>query len=61
MDKKYGSRGEDNKQEHVNANLSETVITGLHSETTESEVINMLKNDERNWNGLRKCETCVSC
>ena len=43
MDKKYGSRGEDNKQEHVNANQSETVITGLHSETTESEVINMLK------------------
>ena len=43
MDKKYGSRGKDNKQEHVNANQSETVITGLHSETTESEVINMLK------------------
>ena len=43
VDKKYGSRGEDNKQEHVNANQSETVITGLHSETTESEVINMLK------------------
>ena len=43
MDKKYGSRGEDNKQEHVNANQSETVITGLHSETTESEVIQMLK------------------
>ena len=43
MDKKYGSRGEDNKQEHVNTNQSETVITGLHSETTESEVINMLR------------------
>ena len=27
----------------MNANQSETVITGLHSETTESEVINMLK------------------
>ena len=27
----------------VNANQSETVITGLHSETTESEVTNMLK------------------
>ena len=25
------------------ANQSETVITGLHSETTESEVVNMLK------------------
>ena len=43
MDKKYENRSEDNKQEHVNANQSETVITGLHSETTESEVINMLK------------------
>ena len=27
----------------MSANQSETVITGLHSETTESEVINMLK------------------
>ena len=43
MDKKYEHRSEDNKQVHVNANQSETVITGLHSETTESEVINMLK------------------
>ena len=42
-DKKYENRSEDNKQEHVNANQCETVITGLHSETTESEVINMLK------------------
>ena len=43
MDKKYEHRSEDNKQEHVNANQGETVITGLHSETTESEVIQMLK------------------
>ena len=43
MDKIYGSRGEDFKQEHVNMNQSETVISGLHSETTESEVIIMLK------------------
>ena len=43
MDKKYEYRSEDNKQEHVNANQGETVITGLHSETTESEVMQMLK------------------
>ena len=43
MDKKYENRSEDNKQEHVNANQGETVITDLHSETTESEVINLLK------------------
>ena len=43
MDKKYEHRSEDNKQEHLNANQGETVITGFHSETTESEVIQMLK------------------
>ena len=32
MDKKYEHRSEDNKQEHVNANQCETVITGFHSE-----------------------------
>ena len=39
---KYEHRSEDNKQEHVNANQGETVITGFHSETTESEVIQLL-------------------
>ena len=43
LDKKYENRSEDNKQENANANQSETVITGLHSETTESEVTIMLK------------------
>ena len=43
MDKKYEHRSEDNKQEHVNANQGETVITGFHGETTESEVIQLLK------------------
>ena len=43
MNKKYEHRSEDNKQEHVNANQGETVITGFHSETTESEVIQLLK------------------
>ena len=43
LDKKYENRGEDNKQENVIANQSETVITGLHSETTDSEVTVMLK------------------
>ena len=36
MDKKNEHRSEDNKKEHVNANQDETVITGFHSETTES-------------------------
>ena len=43
MDKKYEHRSEDNKQEHVNANQGETVETGLHSETTEFEVTQILK------------------
>ena len=43
MDKNMSTESEDNKQEHVNANQGETVITGLHSETTESEVIQLLK------------------
>ena len=43
LDKKYENRSEDNKQENVIANQSESVITGLHSETTESEVTVMLK------------------
>ena len=41
--KKYENRCEENKQENENANQSETVITGLHSETKESEVTDMLK------------------
>ena len=43
LDNKYENRSEDNKQENVIANQSETVMTGLHSETTESEVTDMLK------------------
>ena len=58
MDKKYEHRSEDNKQEHVNANQGETKITGFHSETTESEVIQLLieRNDKRNRDGLRGCK-----
>ena len=41
--KNMSTRSEDDKQEHVNANQVETVITGFHSETTESEVIQLLK------------------
>ena len=37
------NRSEDNKQGNVISNQSETVMTGLHSETTESEVTVMLK------------------
>ena len=43
LDKKYENRSEDNKQGNVIANQSETVMRGLHSETTESEVTVMLK------------------
>ena len=43
LDKNTKNRSEDNKQENVIANQSETVITGLNSETTESEVTVMLK------------------
>ena len=52
MDKNISDRSEDNKQEHVNANQGETVITGLHSETTESEVTQLLKDRD----GFRECE-----
>ena len=41
--KNIENRSEENKLENVHANQSETVITGLHSETTESEVTDMLK------------------
>ena len=43
LDKKYENRSEDNKHGHMIANQSETVMTGLHKETTESEVAGMLK------------------
>ena len=36
-------RSEDNKHGNVIANQSETVMTGLHKETTESEVAGILK------------------
>ena len=42
MDKKYEHRSEDNKQEHVDGNQGKTVITGFHSEMTESEVTQLL-------------------
>ena len=41
--KKYENRSEDNTHGNVIANQSETVMTGLHRETTESEVTVMLK------------------
>ena len=43
MDEKYENRSEDNKKEHVGENQGKTVITGFHSETTESEVTQLLK------------------
>ena len=43
MDEKYEHRSEDNKKEHVDENQGKTVITGFHSETTESEVTQLLR------------------
>ena len=41
--KKYENRSEDDKHGNMIANQSETVMTGLHKETTESEVAVTLK------------------
>ena len=41
--KKYENRSEDDKHGNMFANQSETVMTGLHKETTESEVAVTLK------------------
>ena len=43
MDEKYEYRSEDNKKEHVDENQGKTVITGFHSETTESGVTQLLR------------------
>ena len=41
--KNYENRSEVIKKEHVDENQGKTVITGFHSETTESEVTQLLK------------------
>ena len=43
MDKKYENRSEVIKKEHVDENQGKTVIRGFHSETTESEVTQFLR------------------
>ena len=43
MNEKYENRSEVIKKEHVDENQGKTVITGFHSETTESEVTQLLK------------------
>ena len=43
MDEKYENRSEDIKGKHVNENQVKAVVTGFHSETTESEVTQLLK------------------
>ena len=43
MDEKYENRSEVIKGEHVDENQGKTVIAGFHSETTESEVMQLLK------------------
>ena len=51
MDEKYENRSEVIQGEHVDENQGKAVVTGFHSETTESEVIirsaNMLKKELR--------------
>ena len=42
-DKKYDSKIEECKGEHVDRNQGKAVITGFHSETPEPEVIQLLK------------------
>ena len=43
MDEKYENRSEVIKKEHVDENQGKTVVTGFHSETSESEVTQLLK------------------
>ena len=43
LDKKYENRSDDDRNGNVIANQGETVMAGLHNETTESEVANTLK------------------
>ena len=43
LDKKYENQSDDDRNRNVIANQSETVMAGLHNETTESEVTNTLK------------------
>ena len=43
MDEKYENRSEVIKGEHVDDNQGKAVVTGFHSETTESEVTQLLK------------------
>ena len=43
MDEKYENRSEVIKGEHVDENQGKAVVTGFHSETTESEVLQLLK------------------
>ena len=43
FDEKYEHRSEDNKKEHVDENQGKTVIRGFHSETTEYEVTQLLR------------------
>ena len=43
LDKKYENRSDDDRNGNVIANQGETVMAGLHKETTESEVADTLK------------------
>ena len=43
MDEKYENRSEETKGEHVDQNQGNAVVTGFHSETSESEVTQLLK------------------
>ena len=43
MDEKYENRSDENKGEHVDQNQGKAVVTGFQSETSESEVTQLLK------------------
>ena len=57
MDEKYENRREVIKGEHVDENQGKAVVTGFHSETTESWGFTTLERiDKRSRNGHRKCK-----
>ena len=63
LDMNYKNRSDDERNGSMTANQGETVIAGLHKETTESEVVDTLKEmiKEIGMDGLREGETCLPC
>ena len=51
MDEKYENRSDEPRGAHVDQNQGKAVITGVHNETSESEVIQLLKESKTEiWN-----------